>query len=97
MPNQTITIACEPDGTYTVEVQEDVQHQAAEQAAGMTEDDDGPRTVQSVDEVLEIVRQELSEPYGKPGQEAAQAVWDDEAAERDASGYRRPGAPSMSM
>ena len=95
MAGQTIIITCEDDGTYTVEVQEDAQHQAAEKAAGMTEDDDGPKTVQSVDEVLAIVQQELSETYGDDEAAEAQA-WNSEAASRDAQGYRKPG-PAMSM
>lgn len=86
MANQTIIIRCNEDKTYTVEVQED-----AEQAAGMTEDD-GPKTVQSVDEVLAIVQQELAEKYD----EGAEA-WNQEAASRDDAGYRKPGSPTMSL
>lgn len=94
MAGQTIIITREDDGTYTVEVQEDAQHQAAERAAGMTEDNDGPKTVKSVDEVLAIVQQELSEDYGDD--EGAEA-WNQEAAARDEAGYRKPGSPMMSL
>lgn len=96
MAGQTIIITREDDGTYTVEVQEDAQHQAAERAAGMTEDDDGPKTVQSIDEVLAFVQQELSEDYGDDEGAEAQA-WDQEAAGRDEAGYRKPGSPMMSL
>lgn len=96
MAGQTITIVCEDDGSYTVTVQEDAEHQAAEQAAGMTEDDDGPKTVQSVDEVLAIVQQELSEKYGDDEGAEAQA-WDQEAAARDDTGYRKPGNPMQPL
>lgn len=96
MAGQTIIITCEDDGTYTVEIQEDAEHQAAEKAAGMTQDDDGPKTVKSVDEVLAIVQQELSEKYGD--NEAAEAqAWNSEAAGRDEQGYRKPAGPAMSM
>lgn len=93
MAGQTITIVCEEDGSYTVTVQEDAEHQAAEQAAGMTEDDDGPKTVKSIDEVLAFVQQELSETYGDKGAQA----WDAEAETRDPAGYRKPGNPMMSL
>lgn len=96
MAGRTITITCEDDGSYTVEVREDAQRQQAEQAAGMTQDDDGPTTVQSVDEVLAMVRQELSEDYDADDQGGQKAAWDQEAAGRDQQGYRQAG-PAMSM
>lgn len=90
---QSITIVREDDGTYTVTVNESPDHQKAELAAGMTGDEDGPVRVQSVDEVLAMVQQELAEP--EPDDREA---WAAEAAGRDETGYRRPGAgPSMSM
>lgn len=87
---QTITITRDDAGSFTVQVTESPDHQAAEQAAGMGEDDDGPKTVQTVDEVLEIVREELGEGTDP------EATWDEEAAERDEAGYRQAG-PRMTM
>lgn len=93
MAGQTITIVCEDDGSYTVTIDESPEHQQAEMAAGMGQDDDGPKSVRSVEEVLAIVQEELSEPRADD-----QAAWAEEAAERDEQGYRRPGAgPMMSM
>lgn len=83
---ETITITCNDDGSYNVK---------------STEDDSGAvdqpldQTVKSVDEVLQLVRQEL----GDDSQDPAQA-WNAEASQRDATGQRVPpggGAPQMSM
>jgi hypothetical protein len=89
--SQRIIIDRNEDGTYTVEVQESPDHQAAEDAMGMVEDDDGPQVVQSLDEVLAMVRDELGE-----GAEPAE-TWEQEAAARDDQGYRKPGGPMQSL
>jgi len=72
---QTITITRDDAGSFTVQV---------------TESDDGPVTVQTLDEALELVREELGEGSGP------EATWDEEAAERDDAGYRQAG-PRMTM
>lgn len=72
---QAITITRDDAGSFTVQV---------------TESDDGPVTVQTLDEALELVREELGEDTGP------EATWDEEAAERDEAGYRQAG-PRMTM
>jgi len=83
MARVTITITAEDDGSFTVDVQESATVQAGEQG----EAPEQPQTVKSVDEVLQIVQQELA---GEPdtGQQ-----WQQEAAGRDAQGYRQAGGP----
>lgn len=72
---QAITITRDDAGSFTVQV---------------TESDDGPVTVQTLDEALELVREELGEDTGP------EATWGEEAAKRDEAGYRQAG-PRMTM
>ena len=79
---ETITITSNDDSTYTITGAED------DSGTG------GGQTVQTVDEVLQLVRQELDDGAGP------KAAWDAEAAQRDATGQRAPmggGMPAMSM
>jgi hypothetical protein len=90
MANETITIECLPGGGYHVTSTED--------------SDAGPgdkpldQTVQSVDEVLQLVQQELSDDEQDP-----QAAWAAEAQTRGPDGTRgsapqaQPGGPQMTM
>jgi hypothetical protein len=75
MNGQSITITRNEDGTFMVEAQ------GAEQ----------PVALQSLDEVLAMVRDELGE-----GAEPAE-TWEQEAAARDDQGYRKPGGPMQSL
>ena len=83
---ETITITCNPDGSYAVAGTED------DSAAG---DQPLSATAKTVDEVLQLVRQELGDDAAGP-----KAAWDAEAAQRDPTGQRVPpggGMPAMSM
>jgi hypothetical protein len=84
---EKITITENQDGSYTVQSTED----PGEPAQG-----DRPlnQTVQTVAEVLQLVRQELSDD-----QDDGQQAWASESAKRGPSGFpRTPGdGPSMSM
>lgn len=66
---ETITIKCNDDGTYTVTETEDDQS-ASDQPIN--------QTVKSVDEVLQLVQQALSDDDQDP-----QQAWNEEAAARD--------------
>lgn len=77
MAGETITIEALEDGTY---------HVTSTETAGEPGDKPLDETVQSVDDVLALVKQELGDDQGDEG-----AAWDAEAAGRDASGYRTPG------
>jgi len=86
---ETITITCNDDGSYNVASTEDDD-------SGSPADQPLNETVKTVDEVLQLVRQELSDDTGQ----GPKAAWDAEAAQRDATGQRAPmgGAmPAMSM
>ena len=90
MGSETITITCNPDGSYRVASTE----MDSEAAAGVDSQADAPldQTVQTVDEVLQLVKQELGDDQGPT------AAWNAEAAQRDPTGQRMaPGQPSMSM
>ena len=83
---ETITITCNPDGSYTVSGTED---------ASETGDQPLNATAATVDEVLQLVRQELGDDAAGP-----KAAWDAEAAQRDPTGQRVPpggGVPAMTM
>lgn len=85
---ETITITCNPDGSYSVASTED-------DASGSPADQPLDQTVGTVDEVLQLVRQELSDDEAGP-----KAAWDAEAAQRDATGQRAPmggAVPAMTM
>lgn len=78
MDGQSITITRNEDGTFVVEVQ------GAEQ----------PVALQSLDEVVSMLRDELGEPTESTG---PAETWEQEAATRDDAGYRKPGSPMMSL
>ncbi|HET8872040.1 MAG TPA: hypothetical protein VFM48_16475 [Aquabacterium sp.] len=85
MANEIITIECLPDGSYRVTTQEGEGHEEGHQPIN--------ETVSSVDEVLELVSQELSddlpgyeesegEDESKPASNDADKMWAEEAAKR---------------
>lgn len=90
MANVTITIDCQDDGSYAVTIQ-DKNPQGEGESPDEVAEEAQPQTVQSVDDVVKIVQDELGE-YAKGG---AKAAWDQEAAQRDATGQRT--GPAMSM
>ena len=87
MAGETITIECLDDGTY---------HVTSTETGGEQGDNPLDETVKTLDEVLGLVQQELSDDTDAEGKQA----WDQEAASRDATGYRQQGGsagPAMSM
>lgn len=87
MPNCIITIDCQDDGSYAVTVQ-DKNPQGEGESPDEVAEEAQPQVVQSVDDVVKIVQDELGE-YDEG------AMWDQEAAKRDATGQRT--GPAMSM
>ena len=84
MAGETITIECLDDGSYRV---------TSVEKGSEPGDQPLDQTVKTLDEVLGLVQQELSDDTGMDKQ-----AWNEEAASRDATGYRQAsGTPSMSM
>ena len=85
---ETITIECRDDGSYRVT--------STENKAGERGDAPLDKTVQSVDEVLQLIQAELADDGDAAGQ------WADEAAKRGPDGQPLPpgaggAGPAMSM
>ena len=88
MAGETITIECLDDGTY---------HVTSTETGGEPGDNPLDETVKTLDEVLGLVQQELSDDTDEG---AGKQAWDEEAASRDATGYRQQSdnaGPAMSM
>ncbi len=83
MPNCIITIDCQDDGSYAVTVQD--KNPQGERASP---EEPESQVLQSVDDVVKLVQDELGE-YDEG------AMWNEEAAKRDATGQRT--GPAMSM
>ena len=97
-----ITITDNDDGTYSVQMQDSDSDPGAPADPG--DPNAQPQTCQSVGQVLQVVKQMLTQDAASEGSDNGAPTpnaWAAEASTRDASGKRKPsggpGGPSMSM